>query len=343
MGSLSPIISDLVMRDLEERALEKILDLSIPFYFRYVDDIALAIPSDSINRVVNVFNNLHPRLQFTLEVGGDKLNFLDVTIIKNNNKLEFNWYHKPTFSGRYLNYFSQHPLSQKRGTIMGMVDRAILLSDPKFQQDNLNFVIKVLLNNDYPLKFIFNTFNTRLKSLSIVLKQQNNNTDTKSKDTKKWFTIPYVNSVSHKFKHLTNDLDAQTSYYSLNKLGMIIKGQKDRVPNMSQMNVVYKLSCKDCTATYVGQTCRTLKTRISEHKNHIHRNTTTQSVITEHRRNYSHDFNWNNVEILDKERYLTKRLISEMIHIKRQNNSLNLQSDTECLDDGITAILNKLQ
>jgi len=34
-----------------------------------------------------------------------------------------------------------------------------------------------------------------------------------------------------------------------------------------------------------------------------------------------------------------------MIHIKRQNNSLNLQSDTEyvCLDDGITSILNKLQ
>jgi len=57
--------------------------------------------------------------------------------MKNKNKLEFNWYHKPTFSGRYLNYFSQHPLFQKRGTIMGMVDRVILFSDSKFQQDNL--------------------------------------------------------------------------------------------------------------------------------------------------------------------------------------------------------------
>jgi len=112
---------------------------------------------------------------------------------------------------------------------------------------------------------------------------------------------------------------------------------------MLQMNVVYKLSCKDCRATYVRQTCRTLKTRISEHKNHIHRNTTTHSIITEHRLNFSHDFERNNVEILDKERYLTKRLILEMIHIKRQKNSLNLQSDTECLDDGIISILNKLQ
>jgi len=341
MGSpLSPIISDLVMRDIEERALE-ILNLPLPFYFRYVDDILMAIPSDSINNILNIFNNLHPRLQFTLEIGGDKINFLDVTIIKNNNKLEFNWYHKPTFSGRYLNYFSQHPLSQKRGTIMGMVDRAILLSDPKFQHDNLCFIINVLLKNDYPLSFIFDTVNTRLKSFSNVYQKRNTNTE--SKDTQKWFTIPFLNSVSHKFKHLTKDLDTKISYYSLNKLNTIIKGHKDELPNMSKRNVVYKLACKNCSATYVGQTCRTLKTRISEHKNHIHRNTTTHSVITEHRLNFSHEFDWNNVEILDQERFLTRRLISEMIHIKRQNNSLNLQSDTENLDDGIISILNKLQ
>jgi len=123
MGSpLSPIISDLVMRDLEERALEK-LDFSPSFYFRYVDDIAMTIPVDSVERTLNIFNSLHPRLQFTVEIGGELLNFLDIIIIKNNNHLEFNWYHKPTFSGRYLNYLSQHPISQKKGTIIGMVDR----------------------------------------------------------------------------------------------------------------------------------------------------------------------------------------------------------------------------
>jgi len=224
---------------------------------------------------------------------------------------------------------------------MGMVDRAILLSDPKFQQDNLHFIINVLLNNDYPLNFIFDTVNTRLKSLSIILQQTNSKT--KPENTHKWFTIPFLSSVSHKLKHLTKDLDARISYYSLNKLNTMIKGHKNRVPNMLRTNVVYKLSCKDCSATYVGQTCRTLKTRISEHKNHIRRNTTTQSVITEHRLNFSHEFDWNNVEILDQERYLARRLISEMIHIKRQNNSLNLQSDTDNLDDGIISILNKLQ
>jgi len=159
----------------------------------------------------------------------------------------------------------------------------------------------------------------------------------------KWFTIPYLDTISQKLRHITNNLDTKTSFFSLNKLGMFIKGQKDNIPKKLQTNLVYKLSCRDCDATYVGQTGRTLKTRISEHRNHINRNTSTQSVITEHRTNFSHEFDWDNVEILDRERFLSKRLISEMIHIKRQKNSLNLQSDTECLDDDIITILNKLQ
>jgi len=58
------------------------------------------------------------------------------------------------------------------------------------------------------------------------------------------------------------------------------------------MNVVYKISSKNCEASYVGQTCRQLKTRISEHKNHILRNTSIHSVITEHRLQFNHDFDW---------------------------------------------------
>jgi len=48
---LSPIISDLIMRDLEERALET-LNLQISFYVRYVDDIAMGIPPSSINDIL---------------------------------------------------------------------------------------------------------------------------------------------------------------------------------------------------------------------------------------------------------------------------------------------------
>jgi len=37
-----------------------------------------------------------------------------------------------------------------------------------------------------------------------------------------------------------------------------------------------------------------------------------------------------------------KKLISEMIHIKKQKNGLNLNSDTELLDESYFDILNEL-
>jgi len=58
-----------------------------------------------------------------------------------------------------------------------------------------------------------------------------------------WFTISFIHSVSHKFKHVIKDLDTRISYYGLSKLESIIREHKDNIPNFSQMNVVYKLSC----------------------------------------------------------------------------------------------------
>jgi len=54
---------------IEERVFET-LGFSLPFYFRYVDDIAVTIPSDSVKKILNIFNRLHPRLLFTAEIGG---------------------------------------------------------------------------------------------------------------------------------------------------------------------------------------------------------------------------------------------------------------------------------
>ncbi|KAG5344029.1 GTD2A protein, partial [Acromyrmex charruanus] len=75
-----------------------ILGFQLSFYFRYVDDIVMAVPSDMIDLIMTTFNSFHLRLQLTLEMGDNSINFFDVTIINNINCLELDWYHKPTNS-----------------------------------------------------------------------------------------------------------------------------------------------------------------------------------------------------------------------------------------------------
>ncbi|XP_039312024.1 uncharacterized protein LOC113003590 [Solenopsis invicta] len=141
MGSpLSPILADLVMQDLECKAL-KLLSYHLSFYCRYVDDIILAAPAKSLSDILDTFNSLHERLQFTMEreIEG-KISFLDVMLINVNNRIIFDQYSKPTFSGRYLNFFSHHPLCHKKGIIFGMVDKLLLLSHPQFHHSNTFFI-----------------------------------------------------------------------------------------------------------------------------------------------------------------------------------------------------------
>jgi len=84
-----------------------------------------------------------------------------------------------------------------------------------------------------------------------------------------------------------------------------------------------------------------LETRITEHKNHIRWNTTARFVISEHRLLLGHKFDWDHVEILAEEPYLGKRSLLEMLHIKKQTNSLNSQTDTKDLYEAYFPIINK--
>ncbi|KYN03677.1 hypothetical protein ALC62_05373 [Cyphomyrmex costatus] len=102
------------------------------------------------------------------------------------------------------------------------------------------------------------------------------------------------NIKKYKFKQL-NKNNIKISYFSSNKLRKYIKVHKDPLDSLSKTNVAYKINCNDCNASYVGQTGRRLKTRITEHRNHIRRNTSSRSVITEHFLQYGHDFDWDNV------------------------------------------------
>jgi len=102
-------------------------------------------------------------------------------------------------------------LCHKIGTIYNLVDRAILLLYPNFQQKNLEFCIKLLANNGYSLDLIFREINKRLKKKNF---NQKTTTDTNKKidsqninklvDSKKYFVIPYIRDISEIASQICN-------------------------------------------------------------------------------------------------------------------------------------------
>jgi len=104
---------------------------------------------------------------------------------------------------------------------------------------------------------------------------------------------------------------------------MKIKKLKQLVDIPRMISIVQNLNsklinCKDGL--------KKLQTFIKAIAEHIRRNTSVRSVISEHKLEFGHDFDWGNIKILDEELYLGKKLISEMFYIKKQTNSINFHN-----------------
>ncbi|KAI4476345.1 hypothetical protein M0804_013660 [Polistes exclamans] len=187
----------------------------IPFLKVYVDDIITAIPKDGIEVVLKTFNMINERIQFTIEIEDNgSLPFLDVTVIRNKDRtISTNWYRKPTSSGRCINYYSNHPLSQKIGTIKGLLFRALTLRSNKFHTDNKKKIETLIENNIYPMSLIRMVFN-EFKIDKDRIKNPN-------PQDKKYIKFPYIKPLVNKINKCFKNTNIKLVFYNLTKINSI--------------------------------------------------------------------------------------------------------------------------
>lgn len=113
-------------------------------------------PDDKVDELKNVFNAYNKDIQFTIEVEKDrKLPFLDTLLIRQENGMvKTDWYHKKTWSGRYLIFFSSLPFSYKKNTITVLTGKILKLADPNFHSSNFRLLIDTLKKSGYTEKLI---------------------------------------------------------------------------------------------------------------------------------------------------------------------------------------------
>ena len=78
--------------------------------------------------------------------------------------------------------------------------------------------------------------------------------------------IPYVRGVSEKIEKTCAPLGVKAVFMLQSTLKQLLVKVKQKVPDEKKKEVVYQVPCKDCHKVHIGETERTLKTRISEHK-----------------------------------------------------------------------------
>ncbi|XP_046472568.1 uncharacterized protein [Neodiprion pinetum] len=330
-SSLFPILADMITDDLEDHGTTK-LPFSVPFYFRYVDDILTAVPKDYIPQLLKIFNTFHPRLQFTIEIElNNKINFLDVTIINNSYIIETDWFHKITWSERYLNFYSHHPRSYKIGTIINLVDRGIRLANSCYHEKNLKLIRDVLIKIDYPPGLLHRIINQKYKK---ICEQDNNNSlNPTYKENLTFISIPYVKGLFESLNRTFQEYNVQFVGENVDDLSLFFDTGKDKLPLEKQSNLVYKICCKDCNKLYIGQTSRCLNVRINEHKNNFKDSDDRYTALTKHAMSLNHQFDFDNAKILHKEPRYYNRLVLEMCNIANHSDAVNHRQDIENLSE----------
>lgn len=150
-------------------------------------------------------------------------------------------------------------------------------------------------------------------------------------------SLPYFKNVFKKMSACLkkfNILPVPRLNYSLSN---IIRLGKDRTDKWAKTGVVYKFSCKDCPASYVGETKRSLGTRIKEHVKKKNPN----SVVSLHM-DKNHIFDFENTKILDQEPSWHMRTFLEMAHITCTKNTINVKEDVLNLNRAYRPLLEKL-
>lgn len=267
MGSpLSPLLAEVYMEDFEDELfnLNSPLFQHILVYKRYVDDILLLFTApDQIDPLFNLVNSIRENLKFDIEIGGNTLNFLDLTIKLCNNKLEFSIYHKPSSTDICIPNDSVHPQNHKMSAFRAYMFRLLEVPmSPEDFQSELNIIYQLALSNGYDKgtidKLYFRTLNKYIDNKFLYHSYIDKPTD------KQFRSLQFVGKASYKIaKTIEREEKVKIAFYNKNKLKNIIFNMKDHIP-LLQKSGIYNITVPGI-GEYIGKTSRAINTRIKEH------------------------------------------------------------------------------
>ena len=248
MGSpVSPLIADLFMEDLEERAIQTAPATCTPrLWKRYVDDILAIVPrgtTEELNRHINSVDT-SGNIKFTNEeMVDDNIAFLDLKIsVKGDRSVKTEVYRKKTHTNQYLNFHSEHPVTHKLGVVRTLLDRCKShVTEPDDRQEEEELVKKVLKLNNYPDWTVTKVKKQMEKKYALAnnnSRKQQTSTDKKSRGH---VVLPYEKGLSEKISSTLKAYNVGTSFKPHTKLRSLLVHPKDKIQDANKCGVVYEV------------------------------------------------------------------------------------------------------
>jgi len=133
--------------------------------------------------------------------------------------------------------------------------------------------------------------------------------------------LPYIKGVSEELRRNFKQFDIPVYFKPFNTLKQLLVHPKDKLDKERVVGPVYKITCNNCEAAYVGETERSLKARFMEHR----RPSSTTSEVAKHihQDQPGHTIDIDNTKVLTVEPRWYERGIKEAVNIRIHRPTLN--------------------
>jgi len=124
---ISGLVAELLLQSLERTHIKPLLDTKhIILYTRYIDDLLIIYNAAQINldTIIHYANSINSNLELNpTPKNNNRVNFLDLAIIRNTPHLEIDIFRKSTTTDTTIRYLSNHPQEHKLATYRFLINR----------------------------------------------------------------------------------------------------------------------------------------------------------------------------------------------------------------------------
>ena len=258
-----------------------------------------------------------------------------ITLHHNTGSFSSKLYAKPIHSQCITPWESHGPISQKKGILIGEIKRAISRStDAASRKDSLNKITDIYIKNGYRRSFTESTITSTLRKKKTPEQKEDNEKDLI------YIKMPFINED---LKRQTQAVIKRTGisnirvyYVNGRTSASVFKAPKDKqlcpdncdtcsaakvAKRCLVKNCVYKIDCRHCHLIYIGESSRTIGSRLTEHIR-MQKHTVYVHLATHKKSPSLGDISW---EVLhhDIQAFNTRKIVEALEIRKHENNIIN--------------------